>query len=112
MDQSRTAEDLPKPIRSDAFPAPLVQLRAGKAREGDKVMRAAHKRTGAKVARCENADCGNKFRPTRPWQKYCAPNCRKAAHFARKLARTKSLTAECPHCHHEFLVRMKATEAM
>ena len=74
-------------------------------------MRSPQRQTRAKVARCQNADCGKKFRPTRNWQRYCAPRCRQAAHFTRKLARTKGLMAECPKCGNEFLVRMTPTAA-
>ena len=71
--------------------------------------KAAQKRSKPKVAHCQNSACGVSFRATRTWQRYCSPRCAQAAYFARRLAKTKGLMAECPKCGHEFLVRMAPT---
>ncbi len=91
------------------FPRPWCKYARERHEGGDKAMTSAQKRTAATTARCQNAECGKKFTPARGWQRYCAPRCRQAAHFQRKLGRTKGLMAACPQCGNEFFVRMTPT---
>lgn len=45
--------------------------------------------------------CGGPFEPTRPWSRYCSPECRKAAHRARKVERIEERVAEAVAADHE-----------
>ncbi len=71
-------------------------------------MRSAQKRTAAKTACCQNADCRKEFTVTRKWRKYCRPQCRQAAYFERRLVKAKTLSAQCPRCGHEFPIQIAA----